>query len=191
MNSYGDLTTLHSFSGMEGSAPFSALIQAQDGRLYGTATYGGLYGLGTIFSIGLSGDFTTLHHFEGPDGANPGAALVQTSDGTFYGTTSGGGATGYYGTTFAMDTSGAVVTLHSLSGPPDDAGIPWAPLIEFNGILFGTSEFGGINDIGTVFAYANGNVSLCHAFEYESAAFPIDAVTECTRAVRLRVADTA
>jgi uncharacterized repeat protein (TIGR03803 family) len=173
MNSYGDLTTLHSFSGTDGSAPFSALIQAQDGRLYGTAMYGGQFGYGTIFSIGLSGDFTTVHQFDGTDGGNPSAALLQTSDGTFYGTTSEGDGCG--GTMFAMDTSGVLVTVHCFVSA-DEPGRPRAPLIEFNGTLCGTSELGGIPGIGTVFGAANGDLWLWHAFEYETAAFPVDAL---------------
>jgi uncharacterized repeat protein (TIGR03803 family) len=171
MNSYGEVTTLHSFTEAEGIGPFSALIQAQDGRFYGTATYGGLNGLGTIYSIGAAGDFTTVHHFEGTDGANPAAALLQTSGGTFYGTTMADG-----GTIFSMDPFGSLVTLQTLGRSPDQPAAPRAPLIEFYGLV-GTSERGGVNGIGTVFGADTNEVWLWHTFEYETWAFPVDAVT--------------
>jgi uncharacterized repeat protein (TIGR03803 family) len=81
------LTTLHSFSGTDGSIPYSALVQATNGNFYGTTSLGGANGDGAVFMITPSGTLTTLHTFSGTDGNGPYAALVQGADGTFYGTT--------------------------------------------------------------------------------------------------------
>jgi len=97
----GVLKTLHSFSaaqdGTSGYAPFG-LIQAANGTLYGTTTFGGNedqtcknLGCGTVFSVTTSGAFESLHSFDASDGYAP-EGLVQSSDTTLIGTTSFGGA---------------------------------------------------------------------------------------------------
>jgi len=93
----GTLTTLYSFCSQGGFAcrdglqPYAGLIQATDGNLYGTTTYGGAYNRGTAFEITRSGTLTTLYSFcsqsHCPDGSRPYAGLFQATDGNFYGTT--------------------------------------------------------------------------------------------------------
>ena len=58
----GNLTTLHSFSGptSEGSAPFAAVIQGTDGNFYGTTAAGGAHGEGTVFQLSSSSAITNL-----------------------------------------------------------------------------------------------------------------------------------
>jgi uncharacterized repeat protein (TIGR03803 family) len=87
----GTLTTLYNFCSLSGCAdgenPSAALVQATNGRFYGTtATYGTLFE-GTIFEITSTGTLTTLYNFCCMNGANPYAALVQDTNGRFYGTT--------------------------------------------------------------------------------------------------------
>lgn len=99
----GVLTTLFSFAETNGSYPYGPLIQATDGRLYGTTLCGGPYtnnifgvtgdvGFGTLFCITTNGEFTTLHSFDGTNGASPFATPLQATDGSFYATTELGGA---------------------------------------------------------------------------------------------------
>ena len=90
----GTLTTLYKFCGLpclDGEAPTSGLIQATDGRLYGSAQAGGHNNRGTAFRVTTAGVFARLHSFDANDGAEPLAALVQGTDGSIYGTTAGGG----------------------------------------------------------------------------------------------------
>jgi len=47
----GTLTTLVSFDNTNGAQPFSGLTRGPDGRYYGTTIRGGVYGLGTIYSL--------------------------------------------------------------------------------------------------------------------------------------------
>src|SRR5579871_4653183 len=83
----GNFTLLHTFSGSsDGANPYTDLIQASDGVLYGTCFNGGAYGSGTIYKIDLTGNFTLVYTFTGgSDGAIPDASLIQANDGNLYG----------------------------------------------------------------------------------------------------------
>ena len=100
ITSEGTLTTLHSFSRLDGNAfPSRAnLVQGRDGSFYGTTEYGGPKDKGTVYRITPAGALTTLYSFPyssgGPEGENPAAAMVQGSDGSLYGTTREGGVHG-------------------------------------------------------------------------------------------------
>ena len=65
----GKLTTLHAFCFQRGCVehyyPVAGLVQATNGVLYGTTTDGGLYGVGTVFSlsVGLGAFVKTLTIF--------------------------------------------------------------------------------------------------------------------------------
>jgi uncharacterized repeat protein (TIGR03803 family) len=48
------LTTLHSFSGPDGSNLTGGVVQASDGSLYGTTSLGGTNNLGTVFRVTLA-----------------------------------------------------------------------------------------------------------------------------------------
>jgi uncharacterized repeat protein (TIGR03803 family) len=164
----GKFTLLHQFEGnTEGAIPLGRLIQASDGKLYGTTNQGGLvqgfYNQGTIFSITSSGAFSTVHLFDGVhvlDGRNPYAGLTQGRDGAFYGTTTLGGTDGA-GTVFRFSKSGGVTVLHSFVhnvNPPSypEGALPTAPLIQASdGRFYGAATTGGtkanVNNGGTLF----------------------------------------
>ncbi len=139
-----------------GSGPRSGLILAADGKLYGTCETGGRYGYGTVFSIDLSTapvTVTKIHDFNdvAADGAFPESdSVIQASDGYLYGATRYGG-TSDYGVVWKMALNGSSLTvLHSFTGP-DGAG-PMAGVIEgSDGKLYGTAEYGGANNLGTVY----------------------------------------
>jgi uncharacterized repeat protein (TIGR03803 family) len=112
MTPSGVLSTVYTFCSLlvhggcpDGIAPYGALIQAQDGDLYGTTQEGGANNNGTIFKVTLAGKLATLHAFcnkpSCDDGDRPYGGLVQATNGTFYGTTWGGG-TDDFGTVFSL-----------------------------------------------------------------------------------------
>src|SRR6266540_191762 len=91
LDAAGTLTTLHSFTGIDGRWPLVGLIQARDGSFYGTTSSGGTsercgdFGCGTVFKIDAAGTLTTLHSFTGTypgDDGGP-SVLIQASDGSF------------------------------------------------------------------------------------------------------------
>ncbi len=170
----GVLTTLHNFAGLDGSGPFSPLIQAVDGNFYGTTYAGGKYNscalpsgndtCGTIFKITPEGSLTTLHNFKGIDGGNPIGGLVQASNGDLYGTTwefgepLGGDCAYTYawcGTYFKITPAGKLTSLHSFD--EGDAGNPSAALIlATDGNFYGTSQYGDF--YGNIFKISAGNI---------------------------------
>jgi uncharacterized repeat protein (TIGR03803 family) len=98
----GAFTIVHTFAYSDGGAPYSGLIEATDGNLYGTTTTGGSYQYyGTIFMITPAGTLTTLHSFGLNDGAYPWGGLLQGTNGILYGMTNAGG-TSNLGTVFSL-----------------------------------------------------------------------------------------
>jgi uncharacterized repeat protein (TIGR03803 family) len=165
----GTLTTLYSFCSQggcaDGTTPQASLLQGSDGNFYGTTEYGGgpsflskAYGFyGTVFSITPSGALTTLHQFgpqPGGGGYYPDAQLVQGNDGNFYGTTYEGGIWDS-GTLFIVTPSGAQATLYRFcfeSGCHDGAQ-PWGLVKDSYGNLYGTTQYGGVYEAGTVYRW--------------------------------------
>ena len=166
----------------DGEMPNSSLIFDQAGNLYGTTSEGGGgSGDGTIFELSPSGSGwleTVLYRFQGGnDGAGPYGGVTLDSSGNLYGTTFSDGPPGSDGTAFKLTPAGGTWTFSLLSGLPCGAcstgGGSLAPLLlDSAGNLYGTTEFDGMYNCGSVFKLipAGGNytyVSLhdftCHA----------------------------
>jgi uncharacterized repeat protein (TIGR03803 family) len=111
-------TNLHSFTTLSKGPPFPAGTNSDGASpqgglvllgntLYGTATYGGSSGGGTLFAVHTDGTgFTNLHNFTtrsngtNSDGANPWSGLILSGN-TLYGTAAVGGSSGS-GTVFSL-----------------------------------------------------------------------------------------
>ena len=136
------------------------MIQATDGRLYGTTIY-------TAFRMPLSGPATTLTALNGVSSA----ALIEASDGKFYGTTSLLFAGAEFGTIFSLDAAGSLTTLHRFD---TDGRHPRSRVIEgLNGSLYGTTSQGGTFGYGTVFKFdPAGTLTTLHHFAGADGANP-------------------
>ena len=147
-------TILYNFGATprDGFNPEAALTLVGS-TLYGTTTYGGFYGSGTVFAINTSGThYTSLYNFGTTprDGFAPEAALTLVGS-TLYGTTTLGGSHGPNGTVFSINTNGTNYTiLHNFAGT--DGCHPIAALTSVGSTLYGTTESGGLSNKGTVFA---------------------------------------
>src|ERR1022692_421296 len=159
----GTLTTLHSFCSQtnctDGSGPVAELVQASNGDFYGTTPNGGANGHGTVFKITPAGTLTTLHSFKAStDGAVPSGGLVQAANGNFYGTAVGVGANNF-GTVFKITPGGTLTTLYRFCSQANCTGGsgPSGGLVQAtDGDLYGTTEYGGANGVGTVFRISPG-----------------------------------
>jgi uncharacterized repeat protein (TIGR03803 family) len=149
--------------------PFAALLEAQDGHLYGTAEFGGASGLGTVFRITTGGVFARIHSFAADEGADPRGALVQGRNGQFFGTTFSGGPEGA-GTVFRMTPAGAVTLVHAFSFDSAEGTHPQGGVLApGDGNLYGTTWQGGSPECGSgcgvVYRIApDGTESVLHTF---------------------------
>jgi len=150
---------LLNYNGKDGANPYAGLIANAAGNLYGTTGNGGDYNSGTVFELtpGAGGSWTetVLHSFgSGTDGTAPLGSLVLDAAGNLYGTTLGGGAYGG-GTAFELTpASGGAWTetvIHAFDYFPDGYSPNGNLIFDSSGNLYGTTEYGGNVDLGTVF----------------------------------------
>jgi uncharacterized repeat protein (TIGR03803 family) len=164
--------SLGTWTNRDGADVKAGLILSGD-TLYGTASYGGAGGNGTVFAVNTDGTgFRVLHGFAASgtnalgvytnsEGTRPAGGLALSGN-TLYGTASQGGSAGS-GTVFAVSTNGTdFTTLYSFtsisnSGSPafldtnSDGAFPQAPLALKGNTLYGTTSGGGTGG-GTLFS---------------------------------------
>jgi uncharacterized repeat protein (TIGR03803 family) len=164
----GKPTTLHAFgSGKDGATPVLTPMAVLDGKLYGATQLGGSKrcnsGCGTIFGLTIGGKENVVYPFQGGhDGFVPLGSVIAVN-GLLYGTTSYGGANDG-GTVFKMTGSGTKTILYSFKVASRDGERPSGNLIQFGGVLYGTTAFGGAKDLGTVFALGTSKETVLHPF---------------------------
>jgi uncharacterized repeat protein (TIGR03803 family) len=172
-----ELSTLYAFQGRPDGFGPTALIYAA-GSLYGTTGEGGTgnciergikyhpdVGCGTIFSINPdTGKESVLYSFPGSKTGESPNGLIRVG-GEIYGTTYTGGISGppcsfidrgrvrYVGcgVVFKFDLATGVQTvLHKFAGI--DGEVPTGGLLAYKGQLYGTTTFGGAQNVGALFA---------------------------------------
>ena len=156
-------TVLYSFTGAnDGDTPNGTLVM-KSSALYGTTPTGGASGDGTVFALtapkkkGAAWTYSLLYSFAGgTDGADPAAGVVFNKSGALFGTTNGGGVSNA-GTVFELTppaVAGGAWTesvVYSFQDGSDGA-FPGARVaFDANGTLYGTAEFGGASNDGTVY----------------------------------------
>jgi len=133
--------TRYHFNGTTmGNYPANYLIQATNGKLYGSTVAGGTSNNGTLFEYDpLTFVFTKLVDFNGLNGLGNPYALLQSSTGKFFGYTG-------LNAIFSFDLGTLTLTkrcdLNNESG--GNGGLIEAP----NGKLYGVSRYGGDTAIG-------------------------------------------
>ncbi|HEX3972733.1 MAG TPA: type I secretion C-terminal target domain-containing protein, partial [Stellaceae bacterium] len=154
-------TTLASFDGADGRYAAGQLLMDSAGDLFGTTSEGGSGGGGTVFELANSGNGyaatpTTLANFDATNGAQPNPGLVMDANGDLFGTTYSGGAN-QYGTIFEIaHTASGYAPLTTLYDFTSNNAIGYRPsgplLIDSSGKLYGTTDYGGAGNEGTIYA---------------------------------------
>jgi uncharacterized repeat protein (TIGR03803 family) len=152
---------VHSFNFEDNDAtyPEAGLLNSK-GVLYGAASNGGANGSGAVYSIDpITDSEKVVYSFCSQDGCADGetplAGLIDVG-GVLYGTTQlGGSEENNAGVVFALDpATGSETVLHTFCSRKNcvDGQNPVAGLIRVNGVLYGTTSYGGEFGYGTVFS---------------------------------------
>jgi uncharacterized repeat protein (TIGR03803 family) len=151
-------TNLYSFStGDDGANPAAGLVLSGS-ALLGTASAGGNWNAGALFSLNTNKTgFTNFYVFDSTDGLEPLGGLLLSGD-TLYGTSFEGGVS-TNGVVFKIKTNGSaffVLTNFPATDPAtgtnNGGANPQGDLVLSGGTLFGTTTAGGTAGNGTVFA---------------------------------------
>lgn len=161
-------TVLKQFTGGNGANPNTGLT-ISGGLLYGTTENGGSSGVGTVFKVNTDGTgYTLLHNFtDAPDGAYPDGVLT-LSDRVLYGTTYRGGSSSE-GTVFKLNTNGTgYAVLKNFATITGDGTNPDAGLALSDGVLYGTTYYGGSSGSGTVFKLSTNGTGYAVLMKFAS-----------------------
>jgi uncharacterized repeat protein (TIGR03803 family) len=170
------VTDFANFDGVTGQlAQGQTIVQATNGRFYGTTANGGAYGKGNMYELTPGGKLSNFYSFcslpNCADGEYPSASPVLGSDGNLYGVTSGGGSDAVYpngsGTVFKMTLEGKMTTLYTFcpTAPCNDGSNPTGILQASDGNLYGSTYFGGSANAGTIFQLTpTGEFKSIHSF---------------------------
>ena len=139
---------LHNFAeASDGINPKGGLVFDHAGNLYGTTTFGGSRGGGTVFMLSHAGGSwksTVIYSFAGSP--QPGANLSFDAAGNLYGTTTWGGSSGQ-GEIFKLTHRGGTWTytpLKDFAASCSDGCEPVSDVIfDASGNLYGTASAGG------------------------------------------------
>ena len=136
----------------------NTLLQANNGKLYGTTLRGGKYTWGTLFEFDpVTKDYLVLHHFNADSaaGAYPVGNLIENA-GVLYGVASGGGGPNSAGTIYSYNyTTNSFTVLHHFTPGTGTGTNPAGGMLQVDSNLFyGMTNGGGLNSIhGVIYEF--------------------------------------
>lgn len=164
-----------------GSYPMGGLVEAGNGKLYGTTMEGGLNNDGVLFSFDPSTnaldhqiDFDAIGAEEAVNG------MIMASNGLLYGMTRKGGANNL-GTIYAFEPGTGIITLLHEFNPATDGSRPYGRLFQASdGYLYGMTSEGGGTGKGIIFRYdiILGLFNVVYSFDGPSGDFPLGGFVE-------------
>jgi uncharacterized repeat protein (TIGR03803 family) len=172
-----DFKVLHSFTGTDGAAPIATpLYIASTENFYGTTTEGGIYDTtgtkahnvhnGVVYELSpppkgqTAWTYTVLHDFKSSQGSYLEAGVVQDSAGNLFGGAFDGGANNGkgWGTVFEVTPPASKTApwgfslLHVIPASESLGDNVSSIMLDSDGTLYGTTEYGGTDAGGTIFA---------------------------------------
>lgn len=132
-----------------GQFPRGALLQANDGNLYGVTEAGGSNGFGEVFKVAINTFVTTpLAAFNDTNGACPSSSLVQGLDGYLYGVSR---TFPSIGSIYQASTNGGGLTNMATFVTTNGANPSGALVYDTNTSIFYGSALGGGNGNGVIY----------------------------------------
>jgi uncharacterized repeat protein (TIGR03803 family) len=174
-------TTLHSMDSATGYYPRGSMMKANNNKLYGLTSNGGVNDIGVFFSLDPSNNqHAVLHEFDAATGQYPNGSVMQASlNNKLYGMSSTGGPAGG-GIIFSYDIAGNIFTdVHDFDFPTGFA--TFGSLMEAsNGLLYGMAFGGGSTGYGVIFSFdpANNNYTVVHTFNSTDGSAPYGTLIE-------------
>ena len=155
MTPQGTLTILATYpDGRQHFGPgtfHETLLQAANGKLYGTAGLGGTQRAGAIFELSLDGTYKVLHEYAEFRNGSP-TFLTEATDGNLYGVTQGEIQLGGVNTLYRISLAGSYEELQVLNGAEIGNCPCWLTQAS-DGKFYGTSMNGGPVALGTAWIW--------------------------------------
>ncbi|MCD4682901.1 MAG: T9SS type A sorting domain-containing protein, partial [Bacteroidales bacterium] len=174
------------FNGVNnGALPYESVFQASNGKLYGMTLEGGTNNFGVIYKYDLvTQNLTKEIDFDGfGNGASPSGKLLQASNDKLYGMTSSGG-TNNFGVLFEYDFATSTYTKKlDFNGIMYGANPPGSLIEISDGMLYGMTITGGVEDKGILFKYDPGDETFTKLLDFYGLDFgenPYGSLVEAT-----------
>lgn len=136
----------------DGSNAKGDMLEISPGVFIGTTSVAGANNAGVLFQFSIANGFSILHSFQSAsDGGNPTGALVyNSSNQKIYGACSSGGSNGF-GTCFSYGLNGIFTVQHNFGGAAAGAYPQGGVILANDGMLYGTTQYGGNHSQGSIF----------------------------------------
>ncbi len=157
----------------EGINPYGSLVQADNGKLYGTTGYGGVNRMGVLFEWDPTTNiYIKKLDFNGTEnGSNPYGSLLQADNGKLYGMNYKGGAYDF-GVLYEWEPTTDTYTKKLDFNGTENGSNPFSTLIQANnGKLYGMTEFGGIYNLGVLFEWDTATDSSIKKIDFDGAEY--------------------
>jgi uncharacterized repeat protein (TIGR03803 family) len=166
MTPEGTVTVLHNFTqnGTDGVFPLSPPILASDGNFYGTTSYGGINGAGTVYKLTPAGVYTIIYNLDSVDGYSAQSSPTLGANGNLYIATLLGGSN-QCGALLEISTGGVLSNAYSFECGAT-GGYPQGSLLKgADGNFYGTADNGGAYSQGVLFKLTpNFDYSVLYSF---------------------------
>ena len=173
MTESGTFTKKYDFFRYEGGSPKGELVKASNGLYYGVTEFGGINGVGVLFSYNpTNGAYTVLQHFTTAAtgfGARPIRGLTLAANGRLYGMCSQGG-TNNLGTLYEYIISTNTMTKRvdfDATGAASKGNSPRGRLVQVSGAnMYGVTQLGGANGRGTIFRVSATGTTFTKLYDF-------------------------